>query len=99
MLCAVVLVRCKWLNLVVFGVLLLVLACNVWENLGKWNKMGVLCAFGSLSLLVLLCGAAAVCSLRSAVVHSGSSVIFTPPFFAFLEKIFEFASGLFYERL
>lgn len=42
-LCAVALAWRNVLILVVFGALLQVLACDVWENLGKWNKMGVLC--------------------------------------------------------
>jgi hypothetical protein len=42
-LCAVALVLHNVLILVAFSALLLVLACDVWENLGKWNKMGAVC--------------------------------------------------------
>jgi hypothetical protein len=94
----VVLVRRNVLILAAFSALLLVLACDVWENLGKWNKMGVLCVVISRTGSGAA-GASAGCSLRSAVVHSGALVIFTPPFFAFSEKIFEFVSGSFCVRL
>lgn len=62
MLCAVALLLRNVLILVAFGELLLVLACDVWENLGKWNKNGG-CVFWPLALVVLLCGAVAGGSL------------------------------------
>jgi hypothetical protein len=71
------------LILVAFSVLLLVLARDVWENLGKWNKMGG-AVFGSLALL---CGAAAGCSLRSALVHFGA-LVYSPPLFLHFQKKF-----------
>ena len=84
-----------WRNvliLVAFGALLLMLARDVWENLGKWNKMGGGCVLLDLALvvwlLVSLCGAVAVCSLRSALVHSGALVVFSPFFFLHFQKNF-----------
>lgn len=93
----------KWLILVVFGVLLVVFARDVWENLGKWNKMGVLCVL-ELSPWCGAAGAAVWCFCWwLAPLGIGAfwriGLFSPPPFFAFSEKIFEFISGLFCELL